>query len=150
MATLGCWCDPLGLVANAAKPSPANQSFGDFLQNVANRAEAKGIRDGWGQMGTGPRQGTLKHSYADRLVVRYQRMTGEQSAIRTEVTQRNGMPAPRNSLGSSRADAFSDPALGSTGEVGDYKVTPLGISPDQMSNYNQNFPGSPILTIRPQ
>jgi hypothetical protein len=97
----------------------------------------------------GPRQGTLKHSYADKLIVRYQKMTGRQMSIRTEVTQRSGLPASRNSSGSSRADAFNDPALGGAGEVGDFKFTPIPMSAAQMAKYGVNFPNSLVFVIRP-
>ena len=90
----------------------------DFLQDVARRAEG---RIG----GAGPVAGTLKHSYAERLVNRYQGIFGDVGAgLRTERSYLNGMELGRqmNVLGSVRLDVVDGPVNNIVG-VFDFKFT---------------------------
>jgi hypothetical protein len=89
----------------------------EFLEEVATRVESEGIRRGWGASGTGPRQGSVKHTYAERLVGRYQQMTRQRTHLEIERSYLNGGRVSRGTSGSSRPDVY-DPV---SGDVYDYK-----------------------------
>jgi len=94
----------------------------DFLTELATRVERHGVRKGWGAAGTGPKQGTLKHAYADRLLARYQRMTGQRQHLLREQSWKGGHSVKHGTKGSARPDVF-DPT---TGAIYDYKFTRSG------------------------
>jgi hypothetical protein len=83
-----------------------------FLKEIARRAERK-IR------ATGAVAGSRKHSYAERLTNRYQRLTGQRRNLVTEQSYLNGAQVSRGTTGSVRPDVY-DP---SSGAIYDYKFT---------------------------
>lgn len=124
----------------------------DLLQSIASRVEAKGIRNGMGPHGTGPRQGTKKHKDAKNVLERYQRMTGRFEYLLPEYSQLRGQDASAGTLGSSKADVFSSREMGGTNKVYDYKFTrqqPPSVALRQLKKYWYNFPDSAVIPIGP-
>ncbi|MGZ0077852.1 RHS repeat-associated core domain-containing protein [Methylomonas sp. YC3] len=85
--------DPLGLTgkdcaggANAGGYS--NYSDEQFITEIARRSEQK-------VGGTGAVAGTHKHTYAEKLMNRYQRMTGQRQNLVTEQSYLGGVQVPR-------------------------------------------------------
>jgi RHS repeat-associated protein len=118
----------------------ASLSDEQFLHEIARRAEVKGIAQGWGPSGSGAVQGTKKHSYAEKLLDRYQTITGERTHLLTEDSWLLGVPVPRGTPGSSRPDVF-DPL---TGTIYDYKFVRQpgqGIPATQQAKNLRNVPG---------
>ena len=76
------WVDVFGLSGTSYGQSAASLSDKDFLQRIAEKAERWGIKNGHGAAGTGPAQGSSKHAYADALIRRYQRLTGQKHIYR--------------------------------------------------------------------
>ncbi|OPZ88954.1 MAG: hypothetical protein BWY74_02928 [Firmicutes bacterium ADurb.Bin419] len=112
----------------------------DFLQRIATKAESTGVRLGKGASGTGSLQGTWKHSYAERVLKRYQNMTGQKTHLLSEQSWLNGNVVLRGTAGSSRPDVF-DPL---TGIIYDYKFVKNpgnGIPSAQMNKNLRNVPG---------
>jgi RHS repeat-associated protein len=110
----------------------ANHTDAQFLREIASRAEAK-------VGGTGAVAGTHKHAYADRLLERYQSMTGQRQHLLREQSYLNGQPVPRGTAGSARPDVY-DPG---SGAVYDYKFTVnpgRGIPARQQGNNARNLP----------
>jgi len=118
----------------------AGLSDRQLLQEIAGRAEAQGIRQGWGAAGTGPVQGTLKHSYAERLLETYQRISGQRGNLVSEQSFLGGVPVPRGTAGSARPDVFDTAG----GLIYDYKfvrVPGQGIPAAQQARNAANVPG---------
>jgi hypothetical protein len=126
-----------------------------LVQEVANRAERWGIREGYGPAGGGPGQGTAKHNYAADLLDRVQRMelhrTGMDRGLETEGSWLAGRPAPYGTKGSARLDVW-DP---SSGTVYDYKFVGnpgQGLGATQVQKIMQNGPGgiTSVVEVNPQ
>jgi RHS repeat-associated protein len=123
----------------AKKSDLSSLSDEQFVQEVANRVEKAAVRKGIGPAGTGPTQGTLKHTSAERLVKRYQRLTGQRTHLEIEESYLSGQRVPRGTKGSARPDVY-DPT---TGNVYDYKFvgTPgRGLSRAQQLKNQNNLP----------
>lgn len=103
-----------------------------FAQEIARRAEKK-------IGGTGAAAGSRKHSYAERFMKRYQKMTKQRTHLEVEESYLNGQIKPRGTPGSARPDLY-DPI---TGNVYDYKFTTNpgnGISSRQQFHNAVNLP----------
>ncbi|RZI32750.1 RHS repeat-associated core domain-containing protein [Pseudomonas orientalis] len=136
------WIDPLGLSCTSKKPTAASLSDKDFVKKIASKAEKWGVKNKHGAAGTGPVQGSKKHTYADKLLNRYQRMTGQKTHLAVEKSYLKGVEVPKGTAGSARPDVYNK----NTGEVLDYKFTknPNGpISSRQQTNNNNNLPIKP-------
>lgn len=110
----------------------ASHTDAQFLTEIATRAEAK-------IGGVGAVAGTQKHTYAEDLLNRYQRMTGERTNLVTERSYLGGSPVSRGTAGSARPDVY-DPV---SGAVYDYKFTVnpgRGIPTRQQNNNLSNLP----------
>jgi RHS repeat-associated protein len=132
----------IGATQPGVTPKPPAHTLSDeqFVQRVATKAESTGTRLGHGAAGTGPAQGTWKHTYAKRVVRRYQRMTGQKLDLETEVSYLNGAPVPNGALGSARPDVFNP----QTGELFDYKFVRnpgTGLTAAQRARNLRNVPG---------
>lgn len=109
----------------------------ELIQAIATRAEHK-------IGGTGAVNGTLKHSYAEKLLKRYQSIYGSRGLI-PEQSYLGYIPVKKGTKGSARPDVFS-PA---TGIIYDYKflIHPgRGIGRRQADLNANNVPGA-TLTI---
>lgn len=136
------WIDPLGLSCTGKKPTAASLSDKDLVKKIASKSEKWGVKNKHGAAGTGPVQGSKKHSYADKLLQRYQRMTGQKTHLAVEKSYLKGVQVPKGTAGSARPDVYNK----NTGEVLDYKFTkdPNGpISSRQQTNNNNNLPIKP-------
>lgn len=140
------WIDPLGLAKTCStgnsKPAASSLSDQAFVQRIAEAAEKWGVRNGHGAAGTGHVQGSLKHNYADRLMQRYQRMTGQKTHLKTDTSYLNGVQVPRGTAGSARPDVYNP----TTGEVFDYKFTKNPNSSISQSQQNHNTNNLPYVT----
>jgi RHS repeat-associated protein len=96
----------------------AGRSNAQLVQEIATRAEIWGVRQGVPVAGSGPVQGTLKHSYAQRLLERYQSIYGNRG-LQTEASYLKGQAVPYGTKGGVRLDVLEP----STGCVWDYKFT---------------------------
>lgn len=137
------WVDLFGLSASC--PPTSSLSDEDFLRRIAQRAERWGVRKGFGAAGTGPLQGTAKHGYAEALIRRYQRMTGQRTHLEIESSYLGGSSVPRGTAGSARPDVYNP----STGEVFDFKFTrdsSSPIRPSQQANNAANLPSTTSQT----
>ena len=132
------------LVHNAyGQPKASSLSDLDFAKRVAAKTERFGIRKGWGAAGTGPRQGSLKHTHAERLVKRYQRLTGQRSHLQIEESFLGGIGGrTRGMPGSARPDIYNS----LTGEVYDYKFTRSPTSPISARQQRHNAANLPSVT----
>ncbi|MYZ36310.1 MULTISPECIES: hypothetical protein [unclassified Streptomyces] len=109
----------------------------ELVQAIATRAERK-------IGGTGAVNGTLKHSYAEKLLNRYQGIYGSRGLI-PEQSYLGGVPVAKGTKGSARPDVF-DPA---TGIIYDcrFLIRPgRGIGRSQADLNANNVPGA-TLTI---
>ncbi|MEU9399231.1 LamG-like jellyroll fold domain-containing protein [Streptomyces sp. NPDC048242] len=107
----------------------------ELVQAIATRAERK-------IGGTGAVKGTLKHSYAEKLLNRYQGIYGSRGLI-PEQSYLGNAPVNKGTKGSARPDVF-DPA---TGIIYDYKflIRPgRGIGKRQADLNANNVPGSTV------
>lgn len=104
-----------GGLAGRLKGLGTGRTNAQLVQSVANRAEAWGTRQG---LGLGSRAGTLKHSYADKLLTRYQSRFGDRG-LSTEVPYLNGQ-AGVGGRGSIRLDVVEGP-LDNPTAIFDYK-----------------------------
>ncbi|MCL1919446.1 MAG: hypothetical protein FWG14_14330 [Peptococcaceae bacterium] len=103
-------------------------------------SENWGVRKGYGPAGSGSLQGTMKHGYAERLLNRYKRVTGQKPDLLAEQSYKNYTPTYRGNKGSARPDVFND----KTGDIFDYKFTRNPnpqISPAQQARNRANVPG---------
>ncbi|MGW1780402.1 polymorphic toxin-type HINT domain-containing protein [Streptomyces sp. NPDC002143] len=115
----------------------ANPSNLELIQAIAARAENK-------VGGSGAVAGTKKHTYAEKLLNRYQGIYGSRGLV-AEQSYLNGVAVPKGTKGSARPDVY-DPAAGI---IYDYKflVNPgLGIGQRQ-ANLNANQVPGAWLTI---
>ena len=122
----------IGSARNSAKSGYSGLSDADFLREVARRAERK-------IGGTGAVAGTHKHIYSEKLLNRYQRMTGQRGNLVTEQSYLGGTQVSRGTPGSARPDVY-DPA---SGAVYDYKFTinpGRGIPARQRAKNLRNLP----------
>jgi hypothetical protein len=137
-------------------PPDGRPSTPDLVQQIANRAEAWGVREGHGPAGSGSVQGTLKHTYAKRLLQRYQRWEthktgGYERGLEPEQSWRGHSPADYGTKDSVRLDVY-DP---STGNVYDYKFVKVpgkGLKPSQINKIRKQGPRviNNIQEINPQ
>ncbi|MFD7555500.1 polymorphic toxin-type HINT domain-containing protein [Streptomyces sp. NPDC059835] len=114
-----------------------NPSTPDLIQAIATRAQTR-------LGGSGPVSGTLKHSYAENLLNRYQGIYGDRGLIQ-EQSYLGGVQVPRGTAGSARPDVY-DPA---SGIIYDYKFVQnpgRGIGQSQANKNASNVPGA-WLTI---
>ena len=102
-----------------------------LVQDVATRADAWGTRQG---LGLGPRAGTLKHSYADDLLTRYQSRFGDRG-LSTEVPYLNGQ-AGVGGRGSVRLDVVEGPLANPTA-IFDYKFGGATLTPQRVQQIRQ-------------
>ena len=141
------WVDVFGLSKSYNNSKSASQlSDKDFVQRIAEKAERWGIKNGKGAAGSGHAQGSSKHAYADALLKRYQRMTGQKTYLETEQAYLNGNKVPRNTAGSARPDVYNP----QTGEVFDYKFTRNSSSPisnTQQAHNRKNLPKVTSQTV---
>ncbi|MCP4122646.1 MAG: hypothetical protein GY751_12910, partial [Bacteroidetes bacterium] len=110
----------------------AEKSDEGFLREVATRAE-KNVG------GEGAAAGSKKHKYADKMLRRYQRETGQRQNLAREQSYRGGERAKYGDEGSARPDVF-DPQ---TGKIYDYKFTKnpgKGIPKRQKDHNVKNVP----------
>jgi len=118
-----------------------------LVQDVATRANAWGNRGG---LTSGARAGTLKHSYADGLLNRYQRRFGDRG-LSTEVPYLNGVAGQRGA-GSIRLDVVEGP-LNNPAAIFDYKFGTARFPQsriDQIRRVGQFGDDVPISGVRPQ
>ena len=102
------------------------------MTEIARRAERK-------IGGTGHVAGSKKHSYADELLHRYQKMTGQRTHLETETSYLGGQKTFRGKLGSARPDVRDK----NTGTIYDYKFVKNpgnGISQRQQNHNSNNVP----------
>ena len=115
----------------------------ELLQEIANRAARQNFE------GSPVVQGTLRHSYADRLLTRYQRMFGDRE-LSTEVRYLDGYPN-QSGLGSIRLDVVEGP-LNKPTFIFDYKFGRSGLTQRRISkirsvgNFDKNVP---IIEVKP-
>lgn len=141
--------DPVGVWPKLAPQGANARTNAQLIQEIAERAEAWGVRKG---LGTGPVLGTLKHAYADELLTRYQRMFGSRG-LSTEVRFLNGvewkpgMPVK----GSIRLDVVEVPTSNPTW-VWDYKFGGAKLSPARINQIRSGAglgPNVPDDAVRP-
>jgi hypothetical protein len=139
---------PNGVIGSGAQ-SAAAQTNGQLVQEIAERADAWGVRQG---LGNGPVAGTLKHGYAEQLLDRYQSMFGSRG-LSTEVRYLNGaewqsgMPLK----GSIRLDVVEGP-LNNPTLVWDYKFGNALLTPARVSQIRTGAglgPAVPVDAVRP-
>jgi len=129
----------VGSLSTAPKPA-YTLSDKEFLQKIATKAESTGARLGKGSAGTGASQGTWKHTYAQKVLERYQRMTGQKTHLLAETSYFQFEDVKRGFLGSARPDVY-DPL---TGTIYDYKFVKnpgKGLPSAQMEKNIANVPG---------
>jgi RHS repeat-associated protein len=118
----------------------------ELIQAIATRADAWGARQG---LGRGSTAGTLKHSYADELLTRYQRRFGDRG-LSTEVPYLNGTAGQRG-RGSIRLDVVEGP-LDNPTAIFDYKFGGATLTPkriQQIRQVGQFGPNVPIIGVHP-
>jgi RHS repeat-associated protein len=111
-----------------------------LLQEIATRAEQK--VGGWGAVA-----GTRKHTYARRLLDRYQSLFGSRG-LETEVSFLNGVRVPYGTAGSVRLDVLEAGAQ----TAFDYKfvLNPPGLRTGQVTRILNNVPGiQQVIEINP-
>lgn len=126
---------------NFNAPSRTNAGL---LQEIADRAGRQSFE------GTARVQGTLRHSYADRLLTRYQRLYGDRG-LNTEIRYLDGVPN-QGGLGSIRLDVVEGDLLNPSA-IFDYKFGRSGLSPariDQIRGVGGFADDVPIWEIRPR
>jgi RHS repeat-associated protein len=125
------------------------RSNGQLVQDIADRADAWGIRNG---LGNGPVAGTLKHGYAEDLLNRYQLMFGDRG-LSTEVRYlggkvwQPGMPLK----GSVRLDVVEGPLSAPTA-VYDYKFGGALLTPTRVGGIRTGAnlgPNIPVVGVHP-
>lgn len=135
------WVDVFGLSKSYDGSKPVSQlSDKEFVQRIANKAERWGVKNSHGKAGTGHVQGSKKHKYANELLERYQRMTGQRTYLVSEQSYLGQMPISGGTKGSARPDVFNT----KTGEIYDYKFTqkqPGSLSKSQNTHNSKNVPG---------
>ncbi|MBI0520831.1 hypothetical protein F6Q07_22440 [Pectobacterium parmentieri] len=89
-------------------------------------------------------QGSKKHKYADDLMRRYQRMTGEKTHLKTESSFLDKYSVSRNIPGSARPDVYNP----QTGEVFDYKFTRDSTSPISQRQQQHNINNLPKVSTQ--
>ena len=140
------WVDVFGLKGSSCGQSQtaASLSDKDFVKRIAEKAERWGIKSGKGVAGSGHAQGSSKHAYADALLQRYQRMTGQKTDLMSETSflNRNPQPVPRGTAGSARPDVYNP----KTGEVFDYKFTKNSSNPISNAQQAHNLQNLPKVT----
>ncbi|MEI7006076.1 hypothetical protein WCT55_23305, partial [Pectobacterium parmentieri] len=137
------FCDPLGLAKNdASRKTAAELTDEEFVQRVGEKAERWGVNNGHGSAGSGHVQGSKKHTYADKLMRRYQKMTGQKTHLETETSYSGGHQVSRGTLGSARPDVYNP----QTGEVFDYKFTRNSTSPISQRQQQHNIKNLPKVT----
>ena len=132
------WVDELGLRCNPV----SKLSDRDFVQRIAEKAERWGIRKGYGPTGSGHVQGSAKHAYAEKLMKRYQSITGQRKHLEIEQSYLNGRQVQRGTSGSARPDVYNP----QTGEVFDYKFTRDSSSPISASQQAKNANNLPTVS----
>jgi RHS repeat-associated protein len=131
--------------ANAAKTAPI-RSNADLVTEIVSRADDWGTGQG---LGLGPRAGSLKHGYADRLLTRYQRLYGDRG-LSTEVPYLNGQSGV-GGRGSIRLDVVEG-ALDNPTAIFDYKFGGAVLTPEriqQIRRVGQFGPNVPITAVHP-
>jgi len=104
----------------------------NFAKEIARRAERR-------VGGSGSVAGTKKHSYAEKLMKRYQKSTGQRTHLEVEESYWAGQRVSRGESGSARPDLY-DP---NTGNVYDYKFTNQpgnGLCAGQVAHNANNLP----------
>lgn len=103
----------------------------EFVQNIANRADKI-------NPGNGPRVGTQKHKYAQKIGERYQRMTGEKGDLKFETRYIKNRPWEKGDpiKNSTRPDVYNQ----KTGEVFDYKFGNAKLGPRQIQKLQDQMP----------
>ena len=128
-----------------AADTAAPLSIGQLVQEIATRAEAWGTRQGLPAAGGGPRQGTLKHDYAARLLDRYQSMYGSRG-LETEISFLNGGAVNYGTRGSVRLDVFES----ATGTAWDYKfILNRSLSASRLQRILNNAPVNNVIPVGP-
>ncbi|MCY2987166.1 MAG: hypothetical protein NTY19_04760, partial [Planctomycetota bacterium] len=144
----GTWT--VGSAGKSAGCCGQRSNAASLVQEIAARAEIWGLREGLPR--TGPKAGTLKHGYADRLLTRYQRMFGD-LGLATEVRYINGRPwQPGDELrGSVRLDVVEGVVANPT-SVLDYKFGNARLPQnrvDQIRNAVGIGTNVPVQAVRP-
>ncbi|WLQ13235.1 FG-GAP-like repeat-containing protein [Hahella aquimaris] len=124
----------------AAARSTVTRTTGQLLQEIATRAERK-------IGGTGRIAGIHKHSYARKLLERYQDMFG-QRGLQTEVSYRGRAQTTYGRKGSVRLDVYDVAAR----IAYDYKfvTNPPGLSTRQINKITANaLPGTRVIEVNP-
>jgi hypothetical protein len=125
------------------------QTNSELVQEIATRAEAWGARKG---LGDGSVAGTLKHGYAENLLIRYQEMFGSRG-LRAEVRYLNGkvwesgMPR-RDSIRLDVIEGAADAPM----MVWDYKFGSAQMTPARLAQIRAGAnlePGVLIIVVRP-
>jgi RHS repeat-associated protein len=132
---------------SALTPGPGGMTNAELVQELANRADAWGDREG---LGIGGRAGTLKHSYAEELLDRVQRRFGDRQ-LSMEVPYLNGQ-AGQTGKGSIRLDVVEGPVDNPTA-IWDYKFGGAELTPErvqQIRQVGQFGPNVPINAVHPQ
>lgn len=126
-----------------AARTPVVRTNAELVQEVGNRAMRQSFE------GSARVQGTLRHSYADRLLTRYQRMYGDRG-LSTEVRYMGGVPG-QGGRGSIRLDVVDGP-LRNPNAIYDFKFGAAGLTPSRINQIRRvgSFADDvPILPIRP-
>ena len=125
--------EALGLEGRAGKSTKPVRDMSDreYVQSLADRADKR-------FEGKGPRVGTDKHTYSQRVHERYQRMTGERPHMEAEKRFLDGdkWQKGQGTSGSSRADMYNR----QTNEAYDYKFGDAKLSDRQRQKYEANLP----------
>ncbi len=113
----------------------------EFVQSIADRAEKK-------VGGTGPYAGTRKHKYAEKLLERYQDMSGRRRELAAEKLFKGGKELNRGdpTRGSTRLDVVD----GKERVVYDYKFVQnpgKGLRPQQIQKIQQQGPENIVKII---
>jgi hypothetical protein len=114
-----------------------------LVKAIAGQAERKICE-------SGAVAGTKKHSYAKKLLDRYQRMYGDRG-LRTEVSVMNRKKVPYGTPGSVRLDVLEGPVNNPTAAY-DYKFGAGGLTPSRIgrvqsvTGYGTGFP---VNGVRP-
>jgi hypothetical protein len=134
------------------KLSPGFQTNDEFVQTLANRAEAWGDRKGLPRTGSGP--GIEKHGYAEKLLNRYQRRFGSRG-LTPEVRYINGALWERGLdpvLDSIKLDVVEGP-LDSPTSIWDYKFGDAELKPGRIKEIRTKAglpPDVPVQAVKPE